>query len=311
MTTPEGGFEAHLAGRHRRGRIFATICAVAAWVGVVVLAVLLVGVFIQGSDWVFRTSFFTNFDSRFPEKAGILAGIWGSFWLIFFTTIISVPVGVGAAVYLEEFAPKNRLTRLIQVNLANLAGVPSIVYGILGLTLFVRFMDLDRSVLSAALTLSLLILPIVIMASQEALRAIPPSLRHASLSLGATEWQTVRHQVLPAAMPGIMTGVILAISRAIGETAPLVMIGAFTFVSFTPGDITRPTQIVTQPEGVANVPLDSFTAIPIQIYKWVSIPGNDYRSVAAAGILTLLAVLLFLNAAAIFLRHKYQVKSRW
>ncbi|GAB4149780.1 MAG: phosphate ABC transporter permease PstA [Planctomycetaceae bacterium] len=303
-------FDTQLASRHRKSRIFAKLCAMSTWVGVAALFVLLVGVTIKGWGWL-NLDFLRNFDSRHPEQAGVLAGIWGSFWLILFTTLITVPVGVGAAIYLEEFAPKNAFTRLIQVNLANLAGVPSIVYGILGLTLFVRFLHLERSVVSGALTLSLLILPVVIMASQEALRAIPPSLRHASLSLGATPWQTVRHQVLPAALPGIMTGVILAISRAIGETAPLIMIGALTFVAFTPGDIETPVDLVTKPDGVAMAPLDTFTALPIQIYNWVSQPEAEYQHVAAAGILVLLAVLLFLNAAAIFIRHRYQIQNRW
>lgn len=306
----EQGYESRLSRRHRYGRVFAAVCLVSTWFGIAVLAVLLIGVFVQAFGWL-NWGFLTSYDSRFPERAGILAAIWGSFWLILFTAAITVPIGVGAALYLEEFAPEGRLTRLIQVNLANLAGVPSIVYGILGLTLFVRFLDLGRSVISGALTLSLLILPVVIVAAQEALRAVPSSLRRASLALGATEWQTVRHQVLPAALPGILTGVILAISRAIGETAPLVMLGALTYLAFTPGDIETPAQLVTKADGLGKVPLDMFTALPIQIFNWASLPQSEFQHVAAAGIVVLLTVLLLLNAAAIIIRNKYQKSARW
>ncbi len=333
MNKPKSVFESRLAARHRQGRLFGAVCMASTWFGIGVLVVLLAGVTWQAAGWL-NWSFLTNFDSRHPEQAGILAGLWGSLWLILFTTLFSVPVGVGAALYLEEYESNGWLQRLIQVNLSNLAGVPSIVYGILGLTVFVRmfgvfgsqpkvvalslgFTDLEiplpfgRTVIAAALTLTLLILPVVIVAAQEALRAVPSSIRTASYALGATKWQTIRHQVLPAAAPGILTGVILAVSRAIGETAPLVMIGALTYVAFTPGDISSPTDIITNPAGLAEAPFDTFTALPIQIFNWVSRPKTEYQHVAAAGILVLLTVLLVLNGVAIALRHRYQKRIRW
>jgi phosphate transport system permease protein len=202
---------------------------------------------------------------------------------------LSFPLGVGAAIYLEEYAPQNWFTRLLQTNIANLAGVPSIVYGILGLTVFVRFFALERSVLSGAMTLSLLILPVVIIASQEAIRAVPNTLREASYGLGATRWQTIRHHVLPVAMPGILTGTILALSRAIGETAPLIMIGALTFIAFDP-----------------RSPMDPFTVLPIQIFNWTARPQADFHTLAAGAIVVLLVVLLLMNATAIVLRNRYR-----
>ena len=319
--------------RHRLSRVFEIVCKVATWSSVAVLVVLLAGIGWKAWGWL-DIDFLRNFDSRHPEQAGILAGIWGSVWLMFFTMLISVPIGVGAAIYLEEFAPPSRFTRLIQVNLSNLAGVPSIVYGILGLTAFVRMfgafgvsskvlaiplgfatiripLPLDRTVFSASLTLSLLILPVVIVAAQEALRAIPGSIRHASLALGATKWQTIRHQVLPAALPGILTGIILAISRAIGETAPLLMVGAFMFVTSTPGGIESPTDLFTNPQGVLDAPFSSFTALPVQILNWVQHHKREFENVAAAGIVVLLVVLLFMNAGAVLLRNRFQSKVKW
>jgi phosphate transport system permease protein len=297
--------------------------------------VLIAGIAWQAQGWL-NWSFLTHFDSRHPEEAGVLAGLWGSFWLILCTVAVSVPVGLGAAIYLEEFAADTRLTRIIRINLANLAGVPSIVYGILGLTVFVRmfglfaiqskvavlslgFVDVrfpfnfpfGRTIVSGALTLSLLVLPVVIVSAQEALRAVPSSIRHASLALGATEWQTVRHQVLPAAVPGILTGIILSVSRAIGETAPLVMIGALAYVASTPGNIESPVDLVRHPGGILEVPFSSFTALPIQVYNWIEAARTEYVHVAAAGILVLLVLLLLLNAMAIFLRDRAQRKTRW
>ncbi len=333
MSNADPNFEANLAARHRVGRLFGGVCMLSTWLGISTLAVLLIGILWQAAGWL-NWSFLTNFDSRHPEQAGILAGLWGSLWLIFLTTMFSVPTGIGAALYLEEYARNGWLKRLIQVNLANLAGVPSIVYGILGLTVFVRMfgifgtqqkvialslgftefqipVPLGRTVISAALTLSLLILPVVIVAAQEALRAVPGSVRTGALALGATKWQTIRHQVLPAATPGMMTGVILAVSRAIGETAPLVMIGALTYVAFTPGDISSPGDIVRNPSGLMEVPFDQFTALPLQIFNWVSRPNAEYQHVAAAGILALLVVLLVLNGVAIVLRNRYQKRLRW
>jgi phosphate transport system permease protein len=208
------------------------------------------------------------------------------------TFLVAVPLGVGAAIFLQEYSGANRFTQFVQVNIANLAGVPSIVYGILGLALFVRAMQLERSVLAGGLTLGLLVLPIVIIAAQEALRAVPSSLRDGSYALGATRWQTIRRQVLPVAMPGILTGVILALSRAIGETAPLIMMGALTYVAFAPSSLK-----------------DGFTALPIQIFNWTSRPQEEFQAIAASGIIVLLAVLLTMNAFAIALRHHYNKKS--
>lgn len=333
MSASRAEFSKGLPGRHRIGRAFELACLLCTWFGLVVLAVLLTGVLWQASGWL-DWGFISNYDSRFPEKAGILAGLWGSIWLILLTALFSVPIGTGAAIYLEEYASGTWLTRLIQVNLSNLAGVPSIVYGILGLTVFVRMfgqfqagektieiylgvttlaipLPLGKTVIAGALTLSLLILPVVIIATQEALRAIPPSIRHASYALGATRWQTIRHQVLPAALPGITTGIILSLSRAMGETAPLLMIGALTYIPSTPGGIEHVSDMFRNPTTVLEAPFESFTAIPLLIYNWVSRPKAEYQHVAAAGIVVLLVVLLLVNGVAIFIRHRFQTKLRW
>jgi len=279
--------------RRRLGGLFHAVFLIATFTGVVLLAVLLAEVIQNGIPWL-TGSFFTNFPSRFPDQAGIRAALWGTIWLIGLTALFSIPVGVGAAIYLEEYAGRSWFNTLIEINIANLAGTPSIVYGILGLAIFVRWMALGRSVLAGALTMSLLILPVTIIASREALRAVPNSIRLAAFALGATKWQTIRAHVLPAALPGIMTGIILALSRAIGETAPLIMIGALTFVAFTPAG-----------------PMDEFTALPIQIFNWASRPQREFYGVAAAGILVLLGVLLTMNAAAIWIRHRSQRSMRW
>jgi phosphate transport system permease protein len=284
------------AYRRRRqllSRAFALACFLATGTCVLILAALLTSIFYHGWGWL-STELLTNFPSRVPENAGIKAALAGSLWLIGLTTLFAVPVGVGCALYLEEYAANSRWKKLVQLNISNLAGVPSIVYGILGLGLFVRALSLQRSVLSGALTLTLVVLPIVILAAQEALRAIPDSIRHASYALGATRWQTVRFQVLPAAMPGIMTGVILAISRALGEAAPLVAIGAATFMTFVPVS-----------------PMDTFTALPLQIFDWAGRPQAEFHNVAAAGIIVLLAVLVCLNLIAIVLRYRYGRHIRW
>jgi phosphate transport system permease protein len=311
-------------------RLFEWTCAFSTWFGLGVLVVLLLGVLWKGASWL-SWSFLTNYDSRHAEQAGILAGLWGSFWLVALAALIAVPIGVGAAVFLEEYARKGWLRTLIEVNLSNLAGVPSIVYGILGMAVFVKMfgmrpkvleiwlpfsslsipLPLGRTVLSGAFTLALLILPIVIVASREALRAVPPTIRHASYALGATHWQTIRHQVLPTALPGIVTGVILAVSRAIGETAPLLMVGAAVFVASTPGGIESPLDVIRNPKGVLEAPFDPFTALPIQIFNWVSRPEPAYRHVAAAAILVLLAVLQVFNIAASVARARMRRRARW
>lgn len=281
-----------LRRRHATTKCFRLLCAAVAWAGIVILAVLLFHVTREGIRWL-DLQFLTEFPSRFPEQAGIKSALWGTVWLITLTAGISIPVGVAAAIYLEEFSPKNRLSQLIEVNIGNLAGVPSIVYGILGLVLFVRFLALGRSVLAGSLTMTLLILPVIIIAAREALRAVPDSIRHAAFALGATRWQAVRAQVLPVALPGILTGVILALSRAIGETAPLVMIGALTYVAFVP-------------EG----PMDAFTALPIQIFNWASRPQENFHQLAAAGIIVLLVTLLLMNATAVWIRQRAERTGR-
>ena len=285
------------SNRHSRSRLlshaFAGICLLSTLSCIAALILLLWQVFSHGIDWL-TWDFIRNLPSRFPAKAGIRSALAGSLWLLGLTTVISVPIGIGAAIYLEEYAIKNRWRTLVQTNIANLAGVPSIVYGILGLGLFVRFMALERSILAGALTLSLVVLPIIILASQEALRAVPPSIRSASFALGATKWQTVWHQVLPASIPGIMTGVILAIARALGEAAPLLAIGAVAYIPFAPSRLS-----------------DEFTALPIQIFNWSARPQEDFHSVAAAGIIVLLGVLICLNAIAVFVRYRASKRIRW
>ena len=236
--------------------------------------------------------FITSYPSRNADQAGILAALVGSIYVVGLTAAIAVPLGVGAAIHLEEYGGRGRLSRLIEVNIANLAGVPSIIYGLLGLGLFVRLMQMERSVLAGGCTLALLALPVIIMSTREALRAVPKSLREASYALGATKWQTIRYQVLPAAFPGILTGLILALSRAIGETAPLITIGALTYVPFLPSDIWSP-----------------FTVLPIQIFNWVSRPQAAFAENAAAGIVVLLALLLVMNAVAIVLRDRLQKRT--
>ncbi|MCX9013299.1 MAG: phosphate ABC transporter permease PstA [Candidatus Methanoperedens sp.] len=276
-----------------KGRAFEYTCLAATMTALLLLAMLLWDAWDKGAGWL-SWEFLTSFPSRFPEKAGIKSALWGSIWLMIITAVVSLPLGVGTAIYLEEYAKKTWLTKIIEINISNLAGVPSVVYGLLGLALFVRGLALERSLISGALTISLLILPIIIISSREAIKAVPSSIREASLALGATRWQTVKYHVLPAALPGILTGNILALSRAIGEAAPLIMIGALTFIAFTPESI-----------------FDPFTALPIQIFNWASRPKAEFQFLAAAGILVLLALLLAMNAAAILIRNKYQRYVKW
>jgi len=254
----------------------------------VALMVLLVDVFLDGLPRL-SWGFLTSFPSRRAEEAGALSAIVGSFYLMLLTAAFALPVGIGAAVYLEEYAGHGRFSKFIELNIANLGGVPSIIYGMLGLQLFVRWMQLERSLISGALTMALLVLPVVVIASREALRTVPMSIREASLALGGTKWQTVWNQVLPLAFPGILTGCILALSRAIGETAPLITIGALTYVAFLPDSLRAP-----------------FTALPIQIFNWVSRPQEEFHANAAAAIVVLLLMLLSMNAAAIWLRDRLQ-----
>lgn len=325
-------YERRLIWRHRIGKIFEWVCRITTFLSLSLLAVLLLSIGRQAIGWL-DWGFLTNSNSYEAEDAGIMPGLIGSLWLVALTAIMSVPLGVGAAVYLEEYAKPTRLTKFIQLNISNLAGVPSIVYGILGFTVFVRMfglrdrperfvcslgfakfsfeLPLGRVVLSGACTLTLLSLPVVIIAAQEALRSVPASLRHASLALGATKWQTIRFQVLPAALPGIMTGVILSMSRAIGETAPLAVLGAAAQLSFAPGRIRSISDAVHHPSKILQAPFDQFTAIPLQIYGWINEPKAVFEHVAAAGILVLLVVLLLMNGTAIFIRQRFQKKIRW
>ncbi len=257
--------------------------------GIVMLLLLLWQVIQTGASWL-DWQFLTSMPSRFPKKAGLYSALAGSIWVIGLTAATALPIGVGTAIYLEEYAPKKSFyTNLVQLNVSNLAGVPSIVYGMLGLTVFVRTLGFGRSLLSGALTLALLILPVIVVAAQEAIRSVPDSLRQGSFALGASRWQTIRGVVIPYAFPGIMTGTILAVSRAMGEAAPLIMVGAAGFIAYLP-----------------KTPMDAFTVLPIQIFNWTSRPQADFQHIAAAGILVLMILLLSANAVAILLRNKYQ-----
>ena len=261
-------------------------------IGLVSLVVLLSDSFLDGLPWL-SIQFLTSFPSRFPEQAGLLAAVTGSIWVIGITAAISFPIGICAALYLEEYAPQNWFTSFIQLNIANLAGVPSIVYGILGLALFVRALDLGRSVFAGALTMTLLILPVIIIASREAIRSVPNAHREGAYALGASKWQVTRKVILSEAFPGMLTGTILSLSRAIGESAPMIAIAALVYVRFVPSGL-----------------LDRFTVLPIQIYNWMSLPQNDFRGLAAAGIIVLLVVLLAMNSVAIYIRNRIQRRAR-
>jgi phosphate transport system permease protein len=282
-----GAFNPRTTYRRALGKLFARLFFAATLTGIVTLVALLVGVWRDGAGSL-TLGFLTSFPSRFASQAGILPALVGSLWIMALTLLIAFPLGVGTAIWLEEYAPRGRLLAVVQTNIANLAGVPSVVYGILGLALFVRTFALGRSILAGSLTLALLILPVIIIAAQEAIRAVPGTIRQGALALGATRWQTVRHQILPVALPGILTGTILAISRAVGETAPLIMVGALGFVPFIPSG-----------------PGDGFTVLPVQIYNWISRPPPEFHALAAAGLLALPAVPPLRNAAAIILRNKF------
>jgi phosphate transport system permease protein len=279
-------------GRRKRSgliaeRMAASLFFAATLVGLIALAALLFTVVKQGAGQI-DVPFIRNFASRIPERAGIWPPLVGTLWLMGLVTLAAFPLGVGAAIYLEEFAPKNRWTAAIETNIANLAAVPSIIYGLLGLAVFYRALGMGRSLITGALTLSLLVLPVIIIASREALRAVPQSIRSGAMALGSTRWEAVYKLVLPAAVPGIMTGAILGLSRAIGETAPLLVAGAAAFVAFTPDNL-----------------LDAYSALPIQIFDWVRRPQAEFQSLAAGAILVLLAVLLTMNAIAIIVRNRY------
>ena len=280
-------------GRHYGDKLLAGFGILAMLLGLSTLGALIYDVLSDGAGRL-SWQFLTSYPSRRAEDAGVLAALAGTLYVITLTAAIAIPVGVAAAVYLEEYGTRGRLARIIEINIANLAGVPSIIYGLLGLGLFVRMMNMGPSVIAGACTLALLALPVVILSTREALRAVPKSLREGSYALGATKWQTVWHQVIPAAFPSILTGLILALSRTIGETAPLITLGALTYVPFVPDSIWSP-----------------FTVLPIQIFNWVSRPQVEFAENAAAGIIVLLLVLLLMNATAIALRDRLQRSRRW
>ncbi len=263
------------------------------FLGLALLALFIGDILIDGFhriDW----DFLTNLPSRRAEKAGILTAWTGTAWILGLTSIIAIPLGVAAGIYLQEYGKKNRLASFVEVNIANLAGVPSILYGLLGLEIFGRVLHLGGSLLAGAFTLSLLILPIIIVATREALKAVPNSLREASYGMGATKWQTIWLQILPAASGGVLTGIILALSRAVGETAPLIVIGALAYVPF-----------------VATSPMDEFTVMPMQIFNWVSRPQHEFLVNGAAAIIILLVITFAMNGIAIYLRNKWQKKVNW
>lgn len=280
--------------RKVKNALFSLLALAAIFVSMVTLAGLLIDLVGRGGSSL-DAQFLTSSPSRIPAKAGILPALVGTLWVTVLVALITLPIGIGAAIYLEEYAGRGRIARLLKINISNLAGVPSIVYGIFGLAIFVRGLDLGRTVLAASLTLSLLILPVVIISSAEALKAVPPSQREAAYALGATRWQVIRRALLPAAAPGILTGIVLAVARAVGETAPLILIGAVTFVTFVP---TNPFE-------------DKYTVLPIQIFNWANRPQEAFLEISAAAILVLIALMLLLNGAAIYMRARLSRGLQW
>jgi phosphate transport system permease protein len=286
-------FEPALMRRKLSGTIFYGACLAAIGLLMLTLVVLLVDTFVRGLPWL-DTQFLTSMPSARPARAGILSALVGSLEMGLIVGLLTFPLGVAAAIYLAEYAADSRLNRLLQTNISNLAGVPSIIYGILGLALFVRLLGMGPTVLAGAMTLTLLILPVVIIASIEALKAVPQAQREGAYALGASRWQVVRRSVLPAAAPGVMTGIILAMARAIGEAAPLILVGAFTFVQFIPNPISG-----------------QYTVLPIQIYGWAVRPQDDFQGISAAAIIVILALMLILNALAIIVRARLSRHIQW
>jgi len=274
-------------------KAFKYVALTATGFGILILVVLLWDVFSTGLGR-FDLSFFLESSSRKAKNAGIYAAMGGTLWVMILTTLIAFPIGIGAGLYLEEYNAKSRMANILEINISNLAGIPSIIYGLLGLEIFSRTMMMGDSVLTGALTLALLILPIIIVSTRESLKTVPYNLREASFALGATKWQTIWFQILPASIPGIVTGAILAISRAIGETAPLIVIGAATYITSVPGS-----------------PLEEFTVLPIQIFYWIGKPQHDFKVNAAAAIIILLAITFIMNGAAVYLRYRWQKKIKW
>jgi phosphate transport system permease protein len=292
---PTADFRTSTSARRAVDGVFAVLFFGATIIGLIVLAALVVDIAIDGLprlSWQFISSYPSQI---LPQTAGIYPALIGSLWLLVLTGLISVPLGMGAAVYLEEYATDTWLNRVVEVNISNLAGVPSIIYGLLGLGIFVNLLAPltgGKSIISGAATLSLLILPVIIIATREALKAIPNSVREGGFALGATRWEVIRSHLLPMALPGALTGTILALSRAIGETAPLIVIGAATYINFTPAS-----------------PRDNFTALPIQIFDWIERAQPEFAQLAAAGIVVLMVVLLLSNSAALVLRNRYQRRA--
>jgi phosphate transport system permease protein len=276
-----------------KNNLFKAIAISATLFGLFVLVVLILSIIIDGFGRL-SMSFFTSLPSRNPQEAGIYTAWNGTLWVMMVTALFALPIGVAAGIYLQEYGRNNRFASFIEVNISNLAGVPSIIYGLLGLEFFVRWCGFGQSVLSGSLTLALLILPIIIVSTREALKAVPDTIREASYALGASRWQTIQYQVLPAASGGIMTGIILSLSRAVGETAPLIVVGALTYVPFVPKSWN-----------------DSFTVLPIQIFNWVSRPQKEFLINAAAGIIVLMVITLLMNGTAIYLRNRWQKKIKW
>jgi phosphate transport system permease protein len=271
-------------------RYFGIFCTV---VGLLMLAIFIGNILIKGLariDW----DFITGLPSRFPARAGIFTAFMGTLWMMFLTGIIAIPLGVSAAIYLEEYAKKSRFGNILELNISNLAGVPSIIYGILGLEIFSRYMHLGGSLLAGSLTLALLILPIIIVATREAIKAVPSTIREGSYALGASKWQTIWLQLLPTASGGIITGIILALARAIGEAAPLVVAGAMVYVPFAPSS-----------------PMDEYSVLPIQIFNWISRPQKGFEINAASGIIILLAITFVMNGIAVLFRNRMQKKLKW
>lgn len=295
-----------IAKRKFYNMMFAIIGLISMMVGLLVLVSIFISLAIDGVPRL-SYKFFTSFPSRFPEEAGILSALVGTCLVMFVTAVAAIPLGVGAGIYLEEYAKKNRFTDIIEININNLAGVPSIIYGLLALGLFVYFFKFGESILTAGLALALLILPIVIMATREAIRAIPNSIREAAYALGATKWQTVKDHIIPYSTGGILTGIIIGMSRAIGETAPVITVGALTFIAFLP-----PSPISGDfPFLNFKWLLAPFTVMPIQVFNWVSRPQKAFHLNAAAAGLVLLFMTLTMNAIAIYIRYKFRKKIKW
>jgi phosphate transport system permease protein len=298
--------EKRVARRKFADSIFAIVGLTATFVGMITLTALMADLALDGAERL-SWAFFTSFPSRFPERAGILSAWVGTSLVMLVTALTAVPLGVAAGVYLEEYASQNWLTGLIEINIANLAGVPSIVYGLMALGLFVYQFKLGQSVLSAGLTLALLILPIVIVATRESIRAVPSSMREAAYALGATKWRTTKDHVLPYSMGGILTGVIIALSRAIGETAPLITIGALTFIAFLPDTPIKAEFPFVSFEWL----MAPFTVMPIQMFNWTSRPQQEFHLNAAAAGLVLMVMTLAMNGVAIYFRYRFRKRIKW